>query len=277
MDTDGFASVYPSFREATEARMQLLSSSASVREARTKAEVEFRSREVSANWRNWKVGLGDYSLSRIADIVPPHWEAGARYAAQIIPAYGEAALDEIRYAAEFEDFLRECAWVVADRTYQRKLQPYDSLLADKIDRAVANFHQLVRTEVAAEVARLVLEAWQRHAANLDIEVPSVPAPERTDPPNDDHAPIAVEASVQDCSAQELALEREARLQAFLGANGATIAAVSDAAAVHKPEMQSWRHGRLSAKSKMAQRIESVLSGETPLKANGAVPAEPSVE
>lgn len=118
---------------------------------------------------------------------------------------------------------------------------------------------------------------KRYAAKLDIEVPSVPAPERTDPPNDDHAPIAVEASVQDCSAQELALERDAPLQAFLGTNGATIAAVSCAAAVHKPEMQSWRHGTLSAKSRMAQRIESVLSGETPLRTNGAVPAEPSAE
>ena len=220
-------------------------------------------------------GLGDCHPSRIAAIVPPHWQAGVRYAAKIIPAYGEAALGEIRQAAEFEDFLRECAWIVADRTYQRKLQPYDSLSAGKIDQAVADFHQLVRTEVAGEVARLDLEAWQRHAANLNIEVSAAPAQEHTGPPIGDPGAIAAEVSVQDCSAHELAPQREARLQAFLTANDATIAAVCEAAEIYKPDMQRWRRGTLGVESVMSQRIESVLSGETPLVANGAMPAEVS--
>jgi len=257
--------------------MRSLSSSGAVRKARARAEVEFRSREVTANWRNWMHGLGDCSPFRMADLVPPHWQAGVRFAAEIIPAYGKAALQKIGQADEFEDFLRECALVVADRTYQRKLQPYDSLPVDKIDQAIANFHQLVRTEVAGEVARLHLEAWQRHAANLDIEVLSAPAPERTDPPSDDHSAIAVEASAQDRSAHEIAPQRGARLQAFLTANDATIAAVCEAAEIYKPDMQRWRRGTLSGESVMSQRIESVLSGETPLMANRVMPVESSGE
>ena len=255
--------------------MRSLASSVAVQKARAMAEVEFRSCEVSANWRNWMDGLGDCYPFHIAAIVPPHWEAGVRFAARIIPAYGEAALHEIRQAAEFEDFLRECAFVVADRTYQRKLQPYDSLPVDKIDQAVANFHQLVRTEVAGEVARLHLEAWQRHAANLDIEVPSVPTPAYRPAGEDGHFASATAASGQDLNAHELAPQRETRLQAFLTANDATIAAVCEAAEIYKADMQRWRRGTLSAESVMSQRIESVLSGETPLMANGAMPAEVS--
>ena len=257
--------------------MRSLSSSAAVRNARARAEVEFRSREVTANWRNWMDGVGDCSPSRMADLVPPHWQAGVSFASKIIPAYGKAALQRIGQADEFEDFLRECALVVADRTYQRKLQPYDALPVDKIDQAMANFHQLVRTEVAGEVARLHLEAWQRHAANLDIEVTSSPAPEYRPVGEDGHFASATAASGQDLNAHELAPQREARLQAFLTANDATIAAVCEAAEAYKPDMQRWRRGTLSGESVMSQRIERVLSGETPLMANSVMPAESSGE
>jgi hypothetical protein len=36
-------------------------------------------------------------------------------------------------------------------------------------------------------------------------------------------------------------------------------------------MQRWRHGELSGDSVMAQRIENVLSGNTPLKTGEAKP------
>ncbi len=275
MDTGRFVDFFKTSRDAAVVRMRSLSSRATVRRARTRAEVEFRSREVSANWRNWMDGLGAYLPSRAADFVPPHWQAGIRFAATVIPAYGEAALDDIGHASDFEDFLRECAWVVSDRTYQGKLQPYDSLFAGSLDVAVANFHQLVRGAVAGQVAQLSLRAWQRHQDNLELESPLAPAPKRDSAAGDDRCAIAAEAAVQDGSAGELAHEREARLQAFLTANDATIASVCEAAQMYKPDMQRWRRGTLNGESVMSQRIESVLSGETPLKANGAMAAESS--
>ena len=275
MDTGRFVDFFQTSRDAAVARMRSLSPRSTVRKARARAEVEFRSREVSANWRNWMEGIGAYPPSRVAEFVPPHWQAGIRFASTVIPAYGEAALDEIGHASDFEDFLRECAWVVADRTYQRKLQPYDSLLAGSLDVAVANFHQLVRAAVAGEVAQLSLKAWQRHQDNLELESGLAPTPKPDAAARDDRCAIAAEAAVQDDSVGELAHEREARLQAFLTANDATIASVCEAAQIYKADMQRWRHGTLNRESVMSQRIESVLSGETPLKANGAMAAESS--
>jgi hypothetical protein len=70
----------------------------------------------------------------------------------------------------------------------------------------------------------------------------------------------------------IGVAREARLQAFIRRHSTTIAAVCDAAHVHKPDMQRWRRGELSEDSVMSQRIENVLSGKTPLKAGNAKPA-----
>jgi len=165
---------------------------------------------------------------------------------------------------EFEKFLRECAWIVAQRTYEAKLQPYDALPLRKIDYAIANFHQVVRTAVATESARLGLEAWQRHNAKLDLEIVFAPTAGTASSNGGvgavDADPVPVET---------LARDREARLQAFLTANSTTIAAVSEAALVHKPDMQHWRHEELSGDSVMSQRIENVLSGKTPLKTGDA--------
>ena len=58
--------------------------------------------------------------------------------------------------------------------------------------------------------------------------------------------------------------REARLQEFMKANGASVAAVSRAAGVFKANMQQWRRGELSDASVMSQRIEDVLRGKRPL-------------
>lgn len=244
--------------------MRALASKAAVRKTRAKAELEFRSEEVAANWRNWRKRLDELSQfdrSQLETHIPPHWQAGVRYAHALIEAYGAAALNEMDLPNKFEAFLRECAWIVAARTYAAKLQPYDSLPLAKVDYAVANFHQLVRAAVADESARLGLEAWRRYNQRLDEEVAgesaaltSVALPKS--PAHGTAAPFDPEL---------LAVDREARLQSFLTANNSPIAAVSDAALVHKPDMQRWRHGELSEDSVMSQRIESVLAGKTPLK------------
>ena len=279
MEQDGL-DFFSSPREAAEARMRSLASKASVRRARAKAELEFRSQEVGANWRTWKERLNEtsgFSPSLVESHVPPHWRAGVRYAQAIISAHGAAALQDIQLPpSKFEAFVRECAFVVAARTYSAKLQPYDSLPLRKVDYAVASFHQLVRAAVAAEAARLGLEAWRRYNERLENEAASESLEGATSPANG--ASVAGTEFAADASAgpdhEVMGLDREARLQAFLAANSASIAAVSDTALVHKPDMQRWRHGDLSGDSVMSQRIENVLAGKTPLKtdAEKRVPA-----
>jgi hypothetical protein len=60
MEHDGL-DFFSSPREAAETRMRSLARKASVRKARAKAELQFRSEEVAANWRNWKERLGEAS------------------------------------------------------------------------------------------------------------------------------------------------------------------------------------------------------------------------
>jgi len=77
MDRVGFLGFFNSPREAAEAWMRSLAKTASVRKARAKAEVEFRSREVAANWRDWRGRLGEmieFDPSRFENHIPPHME-----------------------------------------------------------------------------------------------------------------------------------------------------------------------------------------------------------
>ena len=213
MEQGGFLSFFNNPREAAEARMRSLAKTASVRKARAKAEVEFRSREVAANWRDWRERLGElieFDPSRCENHIPPHWQAGLRYAEMIIPAYGVAALEEISKPSEFEKFLRECAWIVAQRTYEAKLQPYDALPLRKIDYAIANFHQVVRTAVATESARLGLEAWRRHNDRLELEIVSASADGAACPMNGAVAADPIPAECGSPDTEALARDREAR-------------------------------------------------------------------
>jgi hypothetical protein len=261
MDIGSWSDFFGTPREAAESRMHGMSSSPLVRKARAKAEVGFRSKEVAANWRS-----GPHYPGSDQEI-PPHWQAGVQYAREIIPAYGTAALDEFQHPAEFESFLRECEWVVSRKTYERKLQPYDEAPLKDLSRVQSNFHKLVRAAVAMENARLGLEAWRRYHERLEKEM-------AIEPVNDADASEAIPAPPESSppDPEVLALDRETRLQAFLTAKNTTIAAVSEAALVHKPEMQRWRRGELSGDSVMSRRIEDVLSGKTPLKTGDAKPA-----
>jgi hypothetical protein len=58
--------------------------------------------------------------------------------------------------------------------------------------------------------------------------------------------------------------RERRLQRFIKQNQCYISAVRSAADVHKPDMQRWRHGKLSDESSISQRVESVFRGMRPI-------------
>jgi hypothetical protein len=246
-------------RQAAESRMRLMSSSSVVRKARARAEVEFRSMEVRADWHNRPSCPGS------DQIVPPHWRAGIQYAREMILAYGTAALDRFEHPNEFESFIRECEWIIVLRTHERKLQPYDQAPLEELSLVQSNFHQLVRAAFSEENAQLLLDAWQRYQDRLDTD--ASPAAINPSPTNGTGAC----ANTVPADPEVLALDREKRLQEFVAANRTTIAAVSEAAQVHKPDMQHWRHGELNGDSVMAQRIENVLAGKTPLKNGEAKP------
>lgn len=244
-------------RQAAESRMRVMSSSSVVRKARARAEVEFRSKEVGADWRKRPSYPGSDQE------IPPHWRAGIQYAREIILAYGTAALDEFAHPNEFESFIRECEWVITLQTHERKLQPYDQAPPKGLSLVQSNFHQLVRAAAAGENAQLLLDAWQRYQDRLESD--AAPVVINPSPTN------GTQKDVESSNPEVLAKDRETRLQTFLAAKHTTIAAVSEAAQVHKPDMQHWRHGELNGDSVMAQRIENVLAGKTPLKNGEAKP------
>ncbi|MGC8793979.1 MAG: hypothetical protein ACP5U2_11375 [Bryobacteraceae bacterium] len=160
-------------REA-EARLRFLSSSASVRKALAEAEVEFRARELEGNWREQAGGAATLPAPGSSSQLPAHWRAGIAYATAMTLAYGQAALDQIGDPTEFEAFLRECTALMADKTYRRKVQPYDRTRAPELGYVTARFRQFVESALAPEVARLKLEAWRRYRRRSEGAVPNSP-------------------------------------------------------------------------------------------------------
>lgn len=309
------AVVPPTARELAERWIRALSGSEPVESAQADAEVQFRSEELAANWRESLLAY-DFMMGPASNYLLPHWRAGVEYTKQMSLGYGEAAAGHIRRAPEYESFLQESVAILAEKAYREKLQPYDGLMGEAVGRAVGQFHEFVRTAVTDELAKLTLAAWQRHreiyqrksaetTASVDGRVaqaePAATAPppiteaqpawcdahgkgteSAAAPPAVAEAPPRVRGDAtptETVGAMEAAVDgnivaevRDARLQAFIRRHNTTIAAVSEAALVYKPDMQHWRHEELSGDSVMSQRIENVLSGKTPLKAGEAKPA-----
>ncbi len=278
-----------------------------VEAAQAEAEVQFRSEELAANWCE----CSDFLVAPL-----PHWRAGIEYTRRMCLGYGEAAAGHIHKPRESESFLQESVAILSERTYRQKLQPYDGLkIDDAVGRAVAEFHEFVRTAVTRELGELGLAAWKRHRERYQRKLSSTPGgvdgrPSQVEPAagppsitealrswcdvlgrakpamtpttvSDAELPVvrgeAAPAETADAievtaTGKAIGVAREARLQAFIRRHSTTIAAVCDAAHVHKPDMQRWRRGELSEDSVMSQRIENVLSGKTPLKAGNAKPA-----
>ncbi len=243
--------------------MKELSSSQPFGKAKAGAEVAFRKQERKGNWSRWHDRPFVPGIERE---IPPHWQAAIEYAARIISAYGAIAMGEFQDPDEFESFLRQCEWIVCQTTYDSKLQRYDQPRPQDVMQVKANFHVLVSAAVAEATGDLECEAWCRHEKRLEEEAAKAngtaharrpraskaDADEMTPPPN----------------REELARDREPRLQGFVTAHDTTIAAVCEAAMVHKADMQRWRRGELADDSIMSQRIEEVLSGKRPIKAGG---------
>lgn len=245
--------------------MRSLLTRLTVREATATAEVVFHSEESSGDWAESAAPSPTSSAPNRRSLVPPHWEAGVRYARTVCLAVLDLAVEETDEPACFESFTQHCVADVAGTTYQRKIHPYDLVPAREMLETLAHFQRLVYSAAAKDVARLKLESWKRQTHRLEALRRSAQKPLRrvTETNLGSMRPVRTPAT-SELTAAELAIKREARLQRFLEKHYASIAAICRAANVHKADMQRWRHGKLSPHSMMSLRIEEVLSGITPL-------------
>ena len=245
--------------------MRSLFTRLTVREATATAEVVFHSEESVGDWAESAAPSPTPSGHNPRPSVPPHWEAGIRYAHTVSLALLAVAVEETDEPARFESFTQHCVADVAGTTYQRKLHPYDLVPAREMPEILAHFQRLVYSAAAKDLARLKLESWKRQSHRLRAIRRSSQKPVRRPTETDlgSMRPVRSRETGEPVAA-ELAIKREARLQAFLRNTDVSVAAVCRAANVHKADMQRWRHGKLTQHSLMSQRIEKVLSGITPL-------------
>ena len=86
--------------------------------------------------------------------VPPHWEAGIRYARTVSLAVLAVAVEETDEPARFESFTQHCVADVAGTTYQQKLHPYDLVPAREMLETLAHFQRLVYSAAAKDVGAI---------------------------------------------------------------------------------------------------------------------------
>lgn len=236
-----------------------------VREATATAEEVFHSEESSRDWADSAAPSRTRSDHNSRSPIPPHWEAGIRYARTVSLALLAVAVEETDEPARFESFTQHCVADVAGTTYQQKLHPYDLVPAGEMPAALVHFQRLVYSAASKELGKLKLESWKRQSHRLRAIRRSAQKPvHRITETNLGSTRPVLPPETSEPTAAVLALEREARLQAFLRKHDVSIAAICRAASVYKTDMKRWRHGKLSRDSVMAKRIENVLSGVTPL-------------
>jgi hypothetical protein len=270
--------VPPTPREAAERWIRALSGSEPVEVAQADAEVDFRKKERTGNWRD--------SIGKVGFVPEPkHWPAGAEYARRMFAGYAQAAFAHIRKPQEFESFLHESLAILSERTYRQKLRPYEHVAgAESEARVIASFHGFVRGTASDDVSHWAFAGWERHrercrrklarTVNTAGEITSRVESAAGQPVTAELAPAGLSTETPSVQPEEavstapngsgIAEARETRLQDFIRAHNATIAAVCRAARVAKAEMQRWRKGQLKSTSVMTRRIEDVLSGKTPL-------------
>ena len=150
-----------------------------------------------------------------------------------------------------------------DRLGSRKLGKRARLLFDVRNAKVNEFYDEFRS-----FTRKVVRAFR--ALQQVLPAPEIASLEAEVNPSDIRSTCRVVQRVAE-RLNQLRLDRqppdsrETRLLKFKQERKTTITAVRDAASVHKPDFQKWRKNRLPGDSVMSQRIEDVLSGETPLK------------
>jgi len=246
--------------------MRSLLTRLTVREATATAEEEFHAEESSWDWSESVALSPPLSASNSRSPSARHWKAGIRYARAVSLALLAVAVEETDEPARFVSFSQHCVADVAGTTYQQKLHPYDLVPAREMPETLARFQRFVYSAVAQDLAKLKLESWKRQSHRLRVIRRSSQKPSRR-PTETDRGSMRSARGQQtsEPTAAVLALDHEARLQEFQEGHDVSVAAISRAARVHKPDMRRWRHGKLGPKSVMAKRIEDVLSGVTPLR------------
>ena len=245
--------------------MRSLLTRLTVREATATAEEVFHSEESSRDWADSAAPSRTRFAHTSRSPIPPHWEAGIRYARTVSLALLAVAVEETDEPARFESFTQHCVAGVAGTTYQQKLHPYDLVPAREMPKTLVHFQRLVHSAAAKDLAKLKLDSWKRQSHRLRAIRRSSQKPGRS-PTETDHGsmqPVRARETSEPTAAVS-APEREARLQEFREKHDMSIAAIRRAARVYKADMKRWRHGKLSPDSVMAKRIENVLSGITPL-------------
>lgn len=250
--------------EEAEEWMRSLATDLAVLESSAAAEIVFHSEASVSDWAESSVQNPKLPGHTAESSVPPHWEAGIRYACTVSLAFLVVAAKETDNPTRFECLTQHCVANVAGMTYRQKLQPYELVPAKELPEILARFHRQVHSAAARTLATLNLEIWKRQGDRLaELRRSSQEPPSSMTAPSSGHRPLEPSRETSEPPPAQLALEREARLQAFLRKHDVSIAAICRSASVHKADMQRWRHGKFSQHSTMSQRIEKVLSGITP--------------
>jgi len=299
----------PTPRETAERWIKALSGSEPVDTAQAEAEVDFRKKERLGNWResigkvgfvpepeHWPAGaeytrrmFAGYAQAAFAHIHKPREFESFLHESLAILSEGtyrqklrpyECVLGtdaEARGIAGFHESVRTAAsedvnrW--ADAGWERHKERCRQKAAERA-ASVAGRSSQAEPAAAPPSITEALRSWcdvlgkgtEPAAAPPTVTEAELPAVRGEAPPTKTAA--LTEATANGKTAEP----REVRLQAFIHQHNTSIAAVSEAAAVHKPDMQHWRHDELSDDSVMSRRIENVLSGKTQLKAGDAKPA-----
>jgi len=167
-----------------------------LREAVTKAEINFKFKEERGQWHDW----------RAADenSVPPWWEAGAEYIWEVLLAHLNAFFQHTP-AVNFEKVARDILRDLAGETFDDKLIVYESAFGQ---HRKAKFVSFAQRRLAKRLAKLSRERWEK--AMSDSAVSGTGPTEARQPPVN----------------RETLRRRRELLKAYRRSNGLTMAALA---------------------------------------------------
>ncbi|MGD0771513.1 MAG: hypothetical protein ABSC05_01695 [Candidatus Solibacter sp.] len=120
-----------------------------MREPVAQAEIRYKSEEEKGRWYEWQ--------PVDADSVPPWWFAGAEYTWEVVLAFVDAFM-QYTWAVDFDGAVEQELVETAGDTFVEKLIRYESGQHRK-----SQFVSFVRKFLAARLARLIRERWEKAA------------------------------------------------------------------------------------------------------------------
>jgi hypothetical protein len=159
-------------RKQTQGEMQKLAAgNREIEQARARAEVAFRQAERHAHWEEQRLDLSRWQPSGPAGELPSYWSAGVRFVATTALAYALAAAKAINEPKYFEKLLNYFVSVLAEQTYNGRLNRYAKVSYSGVDRVLDAFTRAVRSELKEPFSDLQLAAWRRYEAQLNSDPP----------------------------------------------------------------------------------------------------------